>query len=207
MFTGKITHAEKNLSKLDGNRAKELEQTKSKLAETVEEVKELKSKLSAATARKDVVENQLKDIKSTFQGKIGILIEKAENDDKLISMLKEEVKRLESIKNVKSTLATGTKAKPLDRNDELVKLRGENGQLKNTVKCMEIEIEKMDEQVRNLMSGCLGAPDERLEEKELRIAELEERLEELEQENFRLTHDKAFKKAGPEESMVKDITK
>lgn len=66
MFTGKITHAEKNLSKLDGNRAKELEQTKSKLAETVEEVKELKSKLSAATARKDVVENQLKDIKSTF---------------------------------------------------------------------------------------------------------------------------------------------
>jgi predicted nuclease with TOPRIM domain len=57
------------------------------------------------------------------------------------------------------------------------------------------------------MSGCLGAPDERLEEKELRIAELEDRLEELEQENFRLTHEaKPFKK-GAEDSTMKDITK
>jgi predicted RNase H-like nuclease (RuvC/YqgF family) len=66
VFTGKITNAEKNLTKMDGNRAKELEQTKSKLSEQVEEIKELKSKLSAANARKDVVENQLKDIKGTF---------------------------------------------------------------------------------------------------------------------------------------------
>jgi len=125
-------------------------------------------------------------------------------------MLKEEIKRLESVKNVKSTLATGAKAKPLDRSDELFQLRGENGRLKNDVKCMEIELEKMDEQVRNLMSGCLGAPDERLEEKELRIAELEDQLEELEKENFRLTQEggKGFKKAGgSEESMLKDITK
>lgn len=37
------------------------------------------------------------------------------------------------------------------------------------------------------MSGCIGAPDERFEEKELRIAELEDRIEELEKENFRMT--------------------
>jgi len=36
-----------------------------------------------------------------------ILIEKTENDDKLIAMLKHEISRLESVKNVKSTLATG----------------------------------------------------------------------------------------------------
>ena len=113
-------------------------------------------------------------------------------------MLKEEIKRLEQVKNVKSTLQTGAKLKPMDRNDEIVQLRGENGMLKNTVKCMEIELEKKGEQVQNLMNGCLGVPDERLEEKELRIAELEDRLEELEQENFRLTQEgsKAFRKTA-----------
>jgi len=35
----------------------------------------------------------------------------------------------------------------------------------------------------------VGAPDERLEEKELRIAELEERVESLEKENFKIKHD------------------
>ena len=52
------------------------------------------------------------------------------------------------------------------------------------------------EQIENLMSGCIGAPDERLEEKELRIAELEDRLEELEQENFKITQEnsKGFKR-------------
>lgn len=95
VFTGKITHAERNLTKMDANRAKDLEQAKLQLKEAQEEIANLKTKLSGVTARRDVVENQLKDIKSTFQGKLSILIQKAENDDKLISMLKEEIKRLE----------------------------------------------------------------------------------------------------------------
>jgi hypothetical protein len=45
---------------------------------------------------------------------------------------------------------------------------------------MEIEMDRKLEQIENLMSGCIGAPDERFEEKELRIAELEDRIEELE---------------------------
>ena len=36
------------------------------------------------------------------------------------------------------------------------------------------------------MTNCLGAPDERLEEKDLRITELEEKLEEMEKENFKI---------------------
>ena len=212
VFTGKITHAERNLTKMDGNRAKELEQTKKSLAEASEEVAALKSKLQGVTARRDVVENQLKDIKFTFQSKLAILVQKAENDDKLIAMLKEEIKRLENVKNVKSTLQTGAKLKPLDRNDEIVQLRGENAMLKNSVKCQQIELEKKAEQVSNLMNGCLGVPDERLEEKDLRIAELEDRLEELEHENFRLTQEgsKAFRQTAgnqDQDSMVKDITK
>lgn len=36
------------------------------------------------------------------------------------------------------------------------------------------------------MTNCIGAPDERLEEKELRIVELEDRVELLEKENFKI---------------------
>ena len=36
------------------------------------------------------------------------------------------------------------------------------------------------------MRDCVGAPDERFEEKETRIAELEEKIETIERENFRL---------------------
>ena len=38
VFTGKVTHAEKNLSKIEGNRAKELELVKRQLAERDEEL-------------------------------------------------------------------------------------------------------------------------------------------------------------------------
>ena len=39
VFTGKVTHAERNLANMGGNRAKELENVKLKLAETEEELK------------------------------------------------------------------------------------------------------------------------------------------------------------------------
>jgi uncharacterized small protein (DUF1192 family) len=44
----------------------------------------------------------MKDIKGEFGSKVKILIEKTENDDKLIAMLKSEIKRLETSKGVKS---------------------------------------------------------------------------------------------------------
>jgi hypothetical protein len=45
-------------------------------------------------------------------------------------MLKSEIQRLEAMKGVKSTLQTG-KAVQESVNEELIKLRGENGRLKN----------------------------------------------------------------------------
>ena len=48
----------------------------------------------------------MKDIKTEFTSKIKILIEKTENDDKLIQMLKQEVKRLEGVKGTKSQLSS-----------------------------------------------------------------------------------------------------
>jgi len=69
---------------------------------------------------------------------------------------------------------------------EVAKLKAENGRLKNQIKCLEIEVEQKEEKVRKLMTNCVGAPDEQIEEKELRIAELEERCEFLEHENFKV---------------------
>ncbi len=45
VFTGKITHAERNLTKMDANRAKDLEQAKLQLKEAQEEIANLKTKL------------------------------------------------------------------------------------------------------------------------------------------------------------------
>ena len=116
----------------------------------------------------------MKDIKTEFTSKLKILIEKTENDDKLIAMLKSEIKRLESAKGVKSQLSGSVTATD---NNESVKLRSENARLKNSVKCLEIEVEQKEDKIKTLLTNCIGAPDEQLEEKELRIAELEERVE------------------------------
>ena len=57
VFTGKITHAEKNLSKLDQNRTKELETLKKEFEEKKEELASIKTKYKAAVARRDTLEN------------------------------------------------------------------------------------------------------------------------------------------------------
>jgi uncharacterized small protein (DUF1192 family) len=46
----------------------------------------------------------LKTSKTEFGMKIKMLLDKAENDDKLIAMLKQEVARLENTKGIKSQL-------------------------------------------------------------------------------------------------------
>mmetsp|Transcript_10019 Transcript_10019/g.9950 ORF Transcript_10019/g.9950 Transcript_10019/m.9950 type:complete len:139 (-) Transcript_10019:91-507(-) len=107
-----------------------------------------------------------------------ILLEKTENDNLLIERLKLEVKKLEQTKGVKSGISKG--------DDETVKLRTELAKYKNSAKCLEIELEQKEDKIRNLLTNCVGAPDEQLEEKELRIAELEEKVEELEKEKFQL---------------------
>lgn len=113
-----------------------------------------------------------------------------ENDDKLIAMLKSEIKRLETAKGVKSQLSGGAgiamgSSSAVEVSD-VAKLKAENGRLKNQIKCLEIEVEQKEDKIRNLMTNCVGAPDEALEEKELRIAELEDKVEALERENFKI---------------------
>ena len=105
-------------------------------------------------------------------------------------MLKAEIKRLEQVKNMKSNLnsqnTNGVRLQPLSKTDEVTALRGENGRLKNQVKCMQIELEQKEDKMQSLIHNCVGAPDERYEEKEMRIIELEEKVEELEKEKFKM---------------------
>ena len=51
----------------------------------------MKDKLTGINARNKILESQVKDVRSQFSGKMQILIEKTENDDKLINMLKQEL--------------------------------------------------------------------------------------------------------------------
>ena len=67
-----------------------------------------------------------------------------------------------------------------------MKMKAEISRLRNQIKCLEIEVEQKEDKIKNILSNCVGAPDERLEEKELRIAELEDRVESLEKENFKI---------------------
>jgi hypothetical protein len=90
-----MSKAEKNLNSMQGNKAKELEALRLDVNMKDDEIQQLKKKFSAANARKDTLEVQIKEIKQTFQSKIQILIDKTENDDKLIVMLKQEIARLE----------------------------------------------------------------------------------------------------------------
>ena len=66
-------------------------------------------------------------------------------------MLKHEIQRLEQIKSVKSTLNSGKQITQETPSDELIKLRGENGRLKNQVKCSEIEIQQKKEKIEKLL--------------------------------------------------------
>ena len=80
---------------------------------------------------------------------------------------------------------------------------------------MEVELEQKEEKIQNLLQNCVGAPDERFEEKEVRIVELEEKVENLEKENFRVKEEAKSqtsfpgKKTGRDENerMIKDLSK
>ena len=66
-------------------------------------------KHQATLARSKTLETQVNEIKGQFKSKIQILIEKTETDDKLIKMLKDEIQRLEQLKQTKSTLNSGVR--------------------------------------------------------------------------------------------------
>lgn len=182
VFTGKITHAERNLTKLDAKKRDDLDKLKYTIEEQKEELAEVKQKYKAAMARRDTLETQQKTIKTEFGLKMKMLLDKTENDDKLIMMLKQEVARLEQVKGVKSNLKqdNGQGQAQSQQHSEMTKLKRDVSMLGNQVKCYEIELEQKEAKIKQLMTNCIGAPDEHAEEKEILIADLEEKVENLE---------------------------
>lgn len=87
--------------------------------------------------------------------------------------------------------------------------------LQNQVKCYEIEVSQKEDKIKQLMTNCIGAPDESIEEKELLIADLEEKCENLERELFKTkqemkeTGEKKFPKKSKDEQerVIQDLTK
>ena len=87
--------------------------------------------------------------------------------------------------------------------------------MKNQVKCFEIEVEQKDEKIKQLLTKCVGAPDESIEEKEVAIADLEDKVEVLERElhkaklEMRETGEKRFPKKSKDEQerIIQDLTK
>ena len=112
--------------------------------------------------------------------KMKMLLDKTENDDKLIMMLKQEVARLEQVKGVKSNLKQEGAQVQSQQHSEMTKLKRDVSMLGNQVKCYEIELEQKEAKIKQLMTNCIGAPDEHAEEKVILIADLEEKVENLE---------------------------
>jgi len=52
------------------------------------------SKLKAVTARKNILEKELKDAKAEYENKKKLLSEKSDNDNKYIAALKNEIDKL-----------------------------------------------------------------------------------------------------------------
>jgi len=128
VFTGKLTHAEKNLSKMGQKRKDDFDKLKYQVEELKEELTEVKKKYKAAVARRDTLEGQVKSIKTDLGMKMRTLLDKTENDDKLIQMLKQEITRLESTKGVKSNLGTENKSEAAA---EIHRLKRDCANLKN----------------------------------------------------------------------------
>ena len=138
-------------------------------------------KYKAAIARRDTLENQVKDNKVEFQSKAKILIEKTENDDKLINLLKQEIRKLEQQKGVKSNLNNASASV-----NEVIKLQTDIAKMNTKVKYQEIQLDEKEKKIKQLMTNCIGAPDELAEEKELMLTELQEKIDKLEKENYTL---------------------
>jgi hypothetical protein len=147
--------------------------------------------------------------------KMKMLLDKTENDDKLIMMLKQEVARLEQVKGVKSNLKQENMQVQSQQHSEMTKLKRDVSMLGNQVKCYEIELEQKEAKIKQLMTNCIGAPDEHAEEKEILIADLEEKVENLERKLFKVKQEaqdngeKRFPKKSKDEQekIIQELTK
>ncbi|CAI2368600.1 unnamed protein product [Moneuplotes crassus] len=186
-FQAPKSHATKNLETIGMNRARELDKLKEEIVVVTDQHESLQQKYKGACARKKAVENEMKELKNLMAEKVKILIDKTENDDKLIKALRNENARLQSKKGGKAVASTSSSDEAYE---VIYQLKQENSQVKNELSVAKADLQNKEERVKELTMNCIGAPDEILEEKENMIMDLEEKVEMLERENFVLKNEK-----------------
>lgn len=63
--------------------------------------------------------------------------------------------------------------------------------------------------MKNLMNNCVGAPDEEMEEREIKLMEQEEQIEDLQKELYMIKNQKdtKLKTRDEKDSIIKDLSK
>ncbi|WZN60195.1 coiled-coil domain-containing protein [Chloropicon roscoffensis] len=112
----------KNLQKLEDTRRKEKDSLARELSETNEEYRSLRMKYDANLSRKKIVESENRDLRQ----KLGVLLTKTQNDDKLIEALKRELQFFRE----KSENVEIEKRSPKKTNKRVVTILGQDSTLK-----------------------------------------------------------------------------
>ncbi len=86
-------------------KAMEIEQLTAELKKVEEETKTLKQKYAAACARLTNLDREVKEMKVGDVQRMKLLLEKSENDDRLIGALKDEIQRLRKMKESSTSAA------------------------------------------------------------------------------------------------------
>jgi hypothetical protein len=145
---------------------KEKEQFKQDLDKLSQDNMKLTTDLGRFKSRKDVLEKELKSQKDDLTGKLRILLEKNDNDEKLIGALTKELEKKGS------SIATG-----LVRVDPNFNLQQENVKLRS-------EMKEKDDYINNVHSYLITDKESKFNGQSLAL--LMNKMKELEKENKRL---------------------
>jgi len=81
-ITNNLANTKSTLKKVD--KVREIDELKKQVEDLKSENELLKSKVKAVTARKQILENEIKETKDEYEKNKKILLEKSENDNKYI---------------------------------------------------------------------------------------------------------------------------
>ena len=110
-----------NTIKVEGTadeRRKEIQTLQEQLLKTKEELEKTKKKMQGSSSRMVALEKEAKELRETHKFHIKTLLDKAENDDRLIIELKNEIERVRKSKGL-------TRIEPINNNKEISGLKWE----------------------------------------------------------------------------------
>jgi len=190
--TSEEKQVERNLEKLESDKVKETEKQNT----------ELKFKYKALKSRQTILENDLRETKENMTQKIKLLIDKTENDDKLIAALKDRLK----LKDPKTISIPSSAA----GSEETYKMKNEIRKLKSDVMVLETEIKNRDKKIKAFEDQRKEEGKEQIHTKspeESDFGKLQFEVEHLKLENEALRQQAKRKKKDETDNIINDLTK